>query len=174
MIRLFYRWWPAFSNEPKDGLFTCLALGRRVFLFYRLCCIYSRQQLCFTFALVPVSHQTQIDNQSVYKCIRQEPRLLPINATCFTFVLLIITRLWNFSTEKFKPLNKTNEQLLTVVCLFAGKVVCGACGGKCSGEVLRVTDKYFHTGCFTCRTCSASLAKGGFFCKDGHYYCPQV
>ncbi|CAH0763534.1 unnamed protein product, partial [Diatraea saccharalis] len=54
-----------------------------------------------------------------------------------------------------------------------GKVVCGACGGKCSGEVLRVTDKYFHTACFTCRTCSASLAKGGFFCKDGHYYCPQ-
>ncbi|XP_068625613.1 actin-binding LIM protein 2 isoform X2 [Battus philenor] len=54
-----------------------------------------------------------------------------------------------------------------------GKVVCGACGGKCSGEVLRVTDKYFHTGCFTCRTCAASLARGGFFCKDGHYYCPQ-
>ncbi|KAM3956509.1 actin binding LIM protein Uncoordinated 115a isoform 2-T2 [Aphomia sociella] len=54
-----------------------------------------------------------------------------------------------------------------------GKVVCGACGGKCSGEVLRVSDKYFHTACFTCRTCAASLAKGGFFCKDGHYYCPQ-
>ncbi|CAH2984827.1 unnamed protein product [Chilo suppressalis] len=54
-----------------------------------------------------------------------------------------------------------------------GKVVCGACGGKCSGEVLRVTDKYFHTACFTCRSCSASLAKGGFFCKDNHYYCPQ-
>ncbi|KPJ02977.1 Actin-binding LIM protein 1 [Papilio xuthus] len=53
------------------------------------------------------------------------------------------------------------------------KVVCGACGGKCSGEVLRVTDKYFHTACFTCRACSASLARGGFFCKDGHYYCPQ-
>ncbi|KOB67246.1 putative Ablim, partial [Operophtera brumata] len=54
------------------------------------------------------------------------------------------------------------------------KVVCGACGGKCSGEVLRVSDKYFHTACFTCRTCAASLAKGGFFCKDAHYYCPQV
>ncbi|XP_060807051.1 actin-binding LIM protein 1 isoform X3 [Amyelois transitella] len=54
-----------------------------------------------------------------------------------------------------------------------GKVVCGACGGKCSGEVLRVSDKYFHTACFTCRTCSASLARGGFFCKDSHYYCPQ-
>ncbi|KAI8423368.1 hypothetical protein MSG28_014369 [Choristoneura fumiferana] len=53
------------------------------------------------------------------------------------------------------------------------KVVCGACGGKCSGEVLRVSDKYFHTACFTCRACAASLAKGGFFCKDGHYYCPQ-
>ncbi|CAB3222892.1 unnamed protein product [Arctia plantaginis] len=54
-----------------------------------------------------------------------------------------------------------------------GKVVCAMCGGKCSGEVLRVSDKYFHTACFTCRTCSASLAKGGFFCKDGHYYCPH-
>lgn len=56
----------------------------------------------------------------------------------------------------------------------AGKVVCGACGGKCSGEVLRVSDKYFHTACFTCRACAASLAKGGFFCKDSYYYCPQV
>ncbi|KAH9644640.1 hypothetical protein HF086_011809 [Spodoptera exigua] len=55
----------------------------------------------------------------------------------------------------------------------AGKVVCASCGGKCSGEVLRVSDKYFHTACFTCRTCAASLARGGFFCKDGHYYCPQ-
>ncbi|XP_047512733.1 actin-binding LIM protein 2 isoform X1 [Pieris napi] len=54
-----------------------------------------------------------------------------------------------------------------------GKVMCGACGGKCSGEVLRVSDKYFHMACFTCRTCSASLARGGFFCKDGYYYCPQ-
>ncbi|CAG9134510.1 unnamed protein product [Plutella xylostella] len=54
-----------------------------------------------------------------------------------------------------------------------GKVVCGACGGKCSGEVLRVSDKYFHTACFTCRACAASLARGGFFCRDGHYYCPQ-
>lgn len=54
-----------------------------------------------------------------------------------------------------------------------GKVVCAMCGGKCSGEVLRVSDKYFHTACFTCRTCSASLARGGFFCKDGHYYCPH-
>lgn len=54
-----------------------------------------------------------------------------------------------------------------------GRVVCGSCGGKCSGEVLRVSDKYFHTACFTCRTCNSSLAKGGFFCKDGYYYCPQ-
>ncbi|KAL4711571.1 hypothetical protein ACJJTC_003588 [Scirpophaga incertulas] len=53
------------------------------------------------------------------------------------------------------------------------KVVCGACGGRCSGEVLRVSDKYFHTACFTCRSCAASLARGGYFSKDGHYYCPQ-
>lgn len=57
---------------------------------------------------------------------------------------------------------------------FAGKVMCAGCGGKCSGEVLRVSEKYFHTACFTCRTCAASLAKGGFFAKDNHYYCPQV
>ncbi|XP_026313652.1 actin-binding LIM protein 1-like isoform X2 [Hyposmocoma kahamanoa] len=54
-----------------------------------------------------------------------------------------------------------------------GKVMCAGCGGKCSGEVLRVSEKYFHTACFTCRTCAASLAKGGFFAKDNHYYCPQ-
>ncbi|KAF9813380.1 hypothetical protein SFRURICE_007556 [Spodoptera frugiperda] len=65
------------------------------------------------------------------------------------------------------------HHIISGYLLIAGKVVCASCGGKCSGEVLRVSDKYFHTACFTCRTCSASLARGGFFCKDGHYYCPQ-
>ncbi|XP_077297355.1 actin binding LIM protein Uncoordinated 115a isoform X2 [Arctopsyche grandis] len=54
-----------------------------------------------------------------------------------------------------------------------GKAYCQACNKKCSGEVLRVTDKYFHMSCFVCRTCNTSLAHGGFFCKDGVYYCPQ-
>ena len=31
---------------------------------------------------------------------------------------------------------------------------------KCSGEVLRVNDKYFHTHCFQCCECQTSLASG--------------
>lgn len=52
-----------------------------------------------------------------------------------------------------------------------GKTLCLACKKKCSGEVLRVQDKYFHTQCFKCRVCGNSLAQGGFFSKDGAYYC---
>lgn len=51
------------------------------------------------------------------------------------------------------------------------KIVCVACQKKCSGEVLRVTEKYFHKGCFQCKKCKKSLAQGGFFTKDGGYYC---
>lgn len=52
-----------------------------------------------------------------------------------------------------------------------GKTYCQACKKKCSGEVLRVQDKYFHTACFKCKACNSSLAQGGFFSKDGAYYC---
>ncbi|XP_017768153.1 PREDICTED: actin-binding LIM protein 3-like isoform X3 [Nicrophorus vespilloides] len=52
-----------------------------------------------------------------------------------------------------------------------GKTLCQACKKKCSGEVLRVQDKYFHTECFKCTICNNSLAQGGFFSKDGAYYC---
>lgn len=51
------------------------------------------------------------------------------------------------------------------------KIYCAKCQKKCSGEVLRVTDKYFHKSCFQCTTCSKSLAAGGFFSKGGAYYC---
>ncbi|XP_055699830.1 actin-binding LIM protein 1 isoform X1 [Phlebotomus papatasi] len=51
------------------------------------------------------------------------------------------------------------------------KIYCAKCQKKCSGEVLRVTDRYFHKTCFQCTTCSKSLATGGFFSKDGAYYC---
>jgi actin-binding LIM protein len=37
--------------------------------------------------------------------------------------------------------------------------------------VLRVTDKYFHKDCFLCTKCNKSLAAGGFFSKDGAYFC---
>lgn len=34
-----------------------------------------------------------------------------------------------------------------------------------------MTDKYFHKSCFQCVKCNKSLAVGGFFAKDGNYYC---
>uniref|UniRef100_A0A6M2DX49 Putative actin-binding lim zn-finger protein limatin involved in axon guidance n=1 Tax=Xenopsylla cheopis TaxID=163159 RepID=A0A6M2DX49_XENCH len=52
-----------------------------------------------------------------------------------------------------------------------GKTYCQSCRKKCSGEVLRVSDKYFHTQCFQCVQCNKSLAQGGFFHKDDKYYC---
>lgn len=51
------------------------------------------------------------------------------------------------------------------------KICCTKCQKKCSGEVLRVTDKYFHKQCFQCSACKKSLAAGGFFSKDGSFYC---
>lgn len=51
------------------------------------------------------------------------------------------------------------------------KIYCAKCDKKCSGEVLRVADKHFHKGCFQCYQCKKSLAIGGFFTKDGAYYC---
>lgn len=37
--------------------------------------------------------------------------------------------------------------------------------------MLRVNEKYFHKSCFQCKKCKKSLATGGFFTKDGAYYC---
>ncbi|XP_035784474.1 actin-binding LIM protein 3-like isoform X1 [Anopheles albimanus] len=51
------------------------------------------------------------------------------------------------------------------------KIQCSKCQKKCSGEVLRVSDRYFHKTCFQCTKCNKSLATGGFFSKDGLYYC---
>lgn len=71
------------------------------------------------------------------------------------------------------------HQIMKNLCVFvndfgyfvAGKTYCQACKKKCAGEVLRVQDKYFHTQCFKCKVCNNSLAQGGFFTKDGAYYC---
>ncbi|XP_044003455.1 actin-binding LIM protein 2 isoform X2 [Aphidius gifuensis] len=54
-----------------------------------------------------------------------------------------------------------------------GKTFCQSCKKKCSGEVLRVQDKYFHISCFKCAQCNSSLAQGGFFAKEGAYYCTK-
>ncbi|XP_062511173.1 actin-binding LIM protein 1-like [Corticium candelabrum] len=51
------------------------------------------------------------------------------------------------------------------------RVVCHTCGETCSGEALRVQEKYFHAVCFVCKVCSKALAGGGFFVKEGEFYC---
>ncbi|XP_075213733.1 actin binding LIM protein Uncoordinated 115a isoform X3 [Lycorma delicatula] len=68
--------------------------------------------------------------------------------------------------------NKNNAAAGTKV-INKGKTYCQSCKKKCSGEVLRVQDKYFHIACFKCKVCKNSLAQGGFFCKDGGYYCTK-
>ncbi|XP_050585230.1 actin-binding LIM protein 3 isoform X7 [Bombus affinis] len=65
------------------------------------------------------------------------------------------------------------EQQLKQKQLKSGKTFCQSCKKKCSGEVLRVQDKYFHIGCFKCAQCNASLAQGGFFAREGSYYCTK-
>ncbi|XP_017875560.1 actin-binding LIM protein 2 isoform X7 [Ceratina calcarata] len=65
------------------------------------------------------------------------------------------------------------DQELKLKQLKKGKTFCQACKKKCSGEVLRVQDKYFHIGCFKCAQCNASLAQGGFFAREGSYYCTK-
>ena len=42
----------------------------------------------------------------------------------------------------------------------SGKTYCGGCKKKCSGEVLRVGEKYYHASCFKCAECHVSLSKG--------------
>lgn len=74
---------------------------------------------------------------------------------------------------------RVTKRPLTLHCfawlfLFTGKTFCQSCKKKCSGEVLRVQDKYFHIGCFKCAQCNASLAQGGFFAREGSYYCTKV
>ena len=44
---------------------------------------------------------------------------------------------------------------------FLGKTYCKGCRKKCSGEVLRVNDVYFHNQCFRCKGCSQNLSQGG-------------
>nr|XP_027234715.1 actin-binding LIM protein 1-like isoform X1 [Penaeus vannamei] len=53
------------------------------------------------------------------------------------------------------------------------KTLCESCGKKCSGEVLRVQEKYFHISCFKCNSCKKSLAQGGFFTREKDYYCTE-
>jgi actin-binding LIM protein len=73
--------------------------------------------------------------------------------------------------DKKKIATLEKERIKAEKKLKKGKTLCQSCKKKCSGEVLRVQDKYFHTQCFKCKVCGNSLAQGGFFSKDGAYYC---
>ncbi|KAI4479783.1 hypothetical protein M0804_010833 [Polistes exclamans] len=84
----------------------------------------------------------------------------------------------NFIASESNGVNKkeqTMEETTTTKQkqLKKGKTFCQSCKKKCSGEVLRVQDKYFHISCFKCAQCNASLAQGGFFAREGSYYCTK-
>ncbi|XP_038064442.1 actin-binding LIM protein 3-like isoform X7 [Patiria miniata] len=67
-----------------------------------------------------------------------------------------------------------NEFYIKTVTIPKGqkkKVTCRGCRKPCSGEVLRVQNEYFHLKCFRCCLCTSSLSQGGFFTKDGKFYC---
>lgn len=51
---------------------------------------------------------------------------------------------------------------------------CDVCKKKCSGDVLKDKDKYFHIQCFKCQKCSRPLGESGFYqTSDGIYLCPD-
>ncbi|EYC00470.1 hypothetical protein Y032_0115g488 [Ancylostoma ceylanicum] len=51
---------------------------------------------------------------------------------------------------------------------------CEVCKKKCSGDVLKANDKYFHIQCFQCKQCSRPLGESGFYTTaDGSYLCPE-
>ncbi|KAJ8026354.1 Actin-binding LIM protein 1 [Holothuria leucospilota] len=50
-------------------------------------------------------------------------------------------------------------------------IPCRQCAKPCKGEVLKVQEDFFHVKCFRCCMCACSLSQGGFFIKEGKYYC---
>ncbi|CAI2356407.1 unnamed protein product [Caenorhabditis sp. 36 PRJEB53466] len=51
---------------------------------------------------------------------------------------------------------------------------CDVCRKKCSGDVLKANDKYFHINCFQCKKCGRNLGETGFYTTtDNTYLCPD-
>ncbi|CAD6188664.1 unnamed protein product [Caenorhabditis auriculariae] len=51
---------------------------------------------------------------------------------------------------------------------------CDVCRKKCSGDVLKANDKYFHINCFQCKKCRRNLGETGFYTtSDNSYLCPE-
>ncbi|KFD57664.1 hypothetical protein M513_01334 [Trichuris suis] len=57
--------------------------------------------------------------------------------------------------------------------LKAGKVRCEGCKKKCTGDILKTENKYFHVKCFVCSACHEPLNQSGFFLEGGNVYCPN-
>ncbi|XP_069174420.1 actin-binding LIM protein 2 isoform X5 [Procambarus clarkii] len=75
--------------------------------------------------------------------------------------------------RKFYTLPRNWKSKAADFIMTKGKTLCESCGKKCSGEVLRVQEKYFHINCFKCHSCKKSLAQGGFFTREKDYYCTE-
>ena len=39
---------------------------------------------------------------------------------------------------------------MLLLFVFSGKIKCSKCKKSCSGEAIRLNDKYFHAKCFKC------------------------
>ena len=113
--------------------------------------------------------------------------------TLKSITLALTTSFFCSNTAKEKKKKGLSLSSLKSPFKFLGKTYCKGCHKKCSGEVLRVGDLYFHNGCFNCKGCSISLSQGkfaithftltflniilrtyflgGYFCKDKEYYC---
>ncbi|KRZ34268.1 Actin-binding LIM protein 1 [Trichinella pseudospiralis] len=55
--------------------------------------------------------------------------------------------------------------------LKSSKVRCEACKKKCTGDIFKSDDKYFHIKCFVCKVCKQPLKQAGFIMEGGDYYC---
>ena len=53
------------------------------------------------------------------------------------------------------------------------RVLCHKCNRVCTGEVLKVQERYFHTDCFYCKVCNRFLSSGGFYVRGEDYYCTE-
>ena len=82
--------------------------------------------------------------------------------TLKSITLALTTSFFCSNTAKEKKKKGLSLSSLKSPFKFLGKTYCKGCHKKCSGEVLRVGDLYFHNGCFNCKGCSISLSQGKF------------
>ncbi|CDW52001.1 actin binding protein UNC 115 [Trichuris trichiura] len=59
---------------------------------------------------------------------------------------------------------------LKLIHLLSGKVRCEGCKKKCTGDILKTENKYFHVKCFVC---AGNYCTSGFFLEGGNVYCPK-